>query len=222
MARHFRTKKKKCFPFFFWTNRLQVLQGISVKGFTQVFKIWLRTANIKSHLTPEVDFILKVSNSSRRLASKGFPSGYLKSVYVCACTQKLRTYDVHFSNDAWRMPPDTTALRWPAFITLSTLAAKFQLVWRRLCDVIMLIRSSCLFEYTLTAVCALSPSISLVVNIMCIHTFCDHLMYFIFSTKQICIVLKSGWSPTARMLASLLVLLPSLPLTPRCHRQADG
>ena len=30
---------------------------------------------------------------------------------------------------------------------------KFQLVWRRLCDVVF--RSSCLFERTLTAVCAL-------------------------------------------------------------------
>ena len=47
-------------------------------------------------------------------------------------------------------------------------------------------------------------------------------MSFIFSTRQTCIVLKSGRSSTARMLASSWVILPSLPLTPRRHRQVDG
>ena len=65
------------------------------------------------------------------------------------------------------------------------------------------------------------PSISLVVKLMFIQTFCDHLNVIIFSIRQTCIVLKSGWSSTARMRASSLVLLPSLPLTPRRHRQAD-
>ena len=47
-------------------------------------------------------------------------------------------------------------------------------------------------------------------------------MSFIHSTRQTCIVLKSGRSSMARMPASLLVLHPALPLTPRRHRQADG
>ena len=50
-------------------------------------------------------------------------------------------------------PPTSPRCRWPALIIFPTLA-KFQLVWRRLCDVV-LFRSSCLFEHTLTAVCAL-------------------------------------------------------------------
>ena len=66
------------------------------------------------------------------------------------------------------------------------------------------------------------PSISLVVKLMFIQTFCDHLNVIIFSIRQTCIVLKSGWSSTARIRASSLVLLPSLPLPPRRHRQADG
>ena len=77
---------------------------------------------------------------------------------------------------------------------LATLA-KFQLVWRRLCDV-MLFRSSCLFEHDIP----LRPSVHYPNNI----------------------VLKSGWSSTARMPASSLVLLPCLRLTPRRHRQAGG
>ena len=48
--------------------------------------------------------------------------------------------------------PPPSPCRWPALIALSTLA-KFQLVWRSLRDV--LFRSYCLFEHTLTAVCAL-------------------------------------------------------------------
>ena len=49
--------------------------------------------------------------SFSRLAVKGFPSGYSKS--VCArppALGKLRTYTVAFSNDAWRTPPDATIL----------------------------------------------------------------------------------------------------------------
>ena len=52
------------------------------------------------------------------------------------------------------------------------------------------------------------PSISLVVNIMYIRTFCDHLnALYIFDPN--CIVLKSGWSSTARM-QRLIVSPPSL------------
>ena len=56
---------------------------------------------------------------------------------------------------------------------------------------------------------------------MCIQNFCEHLNVLnIFD--QTCIVLKSGWSSTARMPASSLVLFPCLHLNPRRHRQADG
>ena len=57
-------------------------------------------------------------------------------------------------------PPTPPPCRWPAHITLPTLA-KFQLVWRRLCDVVLF--RSCLFEYTLAAVCTLPESISLAI-----------------------------------------------------------
>ena len=65
------------------------------------------------------------------------------------------------------------------------------------------------------------PSISLVVNIMFIIVFCGHLnVIYIFDPN--CIVLKSGWSSTARM-PRLVVSSPSLsPSHPRRHRQADG
>ena len=49
-------------------------------------------------------------------------------------------------------PPRPPPCRWPALTTLPTLA-KFQLVWRRLCD--LLFRSSCLFEHTLADICVL-------------------------------------------------------------------
>ena len=46
-------------------------------------------------------------------------------------------------------------------------------------------------------------------------------MYFIFSTKQTCIVLSQAGALRRECRASSLVLVPSLPLTPRRHRQAD-
>ena len=63
MARRFRRKKiktKNSFSYLFWTSRLQVLQGMSVKSFTQIFKVWQRRVNIKSYLTPKVDSILNL------------------------------------------------------------------------------------------------------------------------------------------------------------------
>ena len=111
-------------------------------------------------------------------------------------------------------PPTPPSCRWPALITLPTLA-KCQLVSRRLCDVVLFC-SSCLFKHTLTAVCALP-------EYQYIQTFCEHLnILSVFDHRQTCIVLKSGWSSTARMPASSLVLLPCLRLTTRRHRQADG
>ena len=115
-------------------------------------------------------------------------------------------------------PPTPPPCRWQLLITLRTLT-KFQLVWHHLCDFV-LARSSCLFERTLTAVCALQ-SIGLVVNQIYTRRFGDHVnVLHIFD--QTCIVLKSGWSSTsttARMPASSLVF-PCLRLTRRRH-QAD-
>ena len=55
------------------------------------------------------------------------------------------------ANDAWRPLPDTTALSMASSHYLNL--TKFQLVWRRLCDVRFV--SCCLLERILTAVCAL-------------------------------------------------------------------
>ena len=49
-------------------------------------------------------------------------------------------------------PPTPLLRHCPALLTLPHLA-KFQLVWRHLCDVVL--SPSCLFEHTLTAVCVL-------------------------------------------------------------------
>ena len=90
-----------------------------------------------------------------QVASKGFPNGYSK---------KRKSARLHSENSKPMMlisqtrpdehTPTPPPCRWPALITLPTLA-NFQLVWHRLCDVV-LFRSSCLFEHTLAAVCVLS------------------------------------------------------------------
>ena len=67
-------------------------------------------------------------------------------------------------------PPTPSPCRWPVHITFSTLA-KFQPVWRRLCDVSF--RFSC--SNTPLRPSVHYQNISLVVNIMCVQTFCDHL-----------------------------------------------
>ena len=90
------------------------------------------------------------TGSFESFASKGFPSGCSKNMCVRPPTlRKLRTYDVDLSTIPEEHPPTPTPCRWPALITLPSLA-KLQLAWRRLCDV-LLVRSSCLFEHTLTA-----------------------------------------------------------------------
>ena len=90
-------------------------------------------------------------------ASKGLPSGYSKSVclYVCVDLHPESSEPTMLISQTTPNEHPSTLLpsRWPAFITLPALA-KFQLVWRRLCDAV-LFRSSCLFEHTLTSVCAL-------------------------------------------------------------------
>ena len=85
------------------------------------------------------------------LEAKGFPSGYPKSVCVYPhALRKLRTYRFFPQMMSDEHSPTPPPSRWPAFITLHHLT-KFQLVWRRLCDVVLFL--SCLFEHTLTAVC---------------------------------------------------------------------
>ena len=130
-----------------------------------------------------------VDNSFRSLASKGFPSGYSKS--VCACvrmpsenSESMRWFSQTTPDED---PPTPPPCRWPALITLRT-STKFQLVWRRLCDGV-LFRSSCFFQRTL---CATRGS-GWVVNMICIRRFCDHVNVLNIFDRT-CIVLKSGSS----------------------------
>ena len=111
-------------------------------------------------------------------------------------------------------PPTPPSCRWPSLITLPTLA-KFQLVWRRLCDVV-LFRSSCLFEHTLTAVCAL-PKYQSVLNVMCMQTFCDHLhVVYIFNQTDLYRfeVRLELYGANARLVISPASFSPSHSLTP--------
>ena len=131
----------------------------------------------------------KKHGSFRSFASKGFSSGYSES--VCACvrmssenSEPTRWFSKTTPGEHPSTPPPC---RWPALITLRT-PTKFQLVWRRLCDDVLL-GSSCLFERTL---CATRGS-EWVVNIIYIRRFCDHINVFPFF-DQTCIVLKSGSS----------------------------
>ena len=109
-------------------------------------------------------------------------------------------------------PPTPPPCRWPALITLPTLA-KFQLVWRRLCYVLF---RSCLFEHTLTAVCAL-PKYQSVLNVMCMQTFCDHLhVVYIFNQTDLYRfeVRLELYGANARLVVSPSSLSPSHPPTP--------
>ena len=110
-------------------------------------------------------------------------------------------------------PPTPPPSRWPAPITLtrpSPSFSSFGAACAMLCYLPPAFSSTPLrpFEY--------NASIILIVNISCIRTFCDHLnVLYIFD--QTCIVLKSGWSSTARMPrldVSLPSLSPSQPPTP--------
>ena len=86
-----------------------------------------------------------------KATSEGFPSGYLG--HVCPPARRKHQTNFVFSNDARRTPQTPPSCRWPALIIVPSLA-KFQLVWRRLGDV--LFRSCCVLKNTLTTVCALS------------------------------------------------------------------
>ena len=47
--------------FFCWTSRFQVLQGMFVQSFAQMFEELLRRTNIKSNLTPNIEYTPKPS-----------------------------------------------------------------------------------------------------------------------------------------------------------------
>ena len=115
-------------------------------------------------------------------------------------------------------PPTPPPGRWSALITVPT-HAKFQLVWCRPCDDVLFL-SPCLVEHTLTAVCML-PKYQR-------GRKCNAYSYMLWPNNVLhifdpaCIVLKSGWSSTARMPLLVVRLPPLSPFTPRRHRQADG
>ena len=92
-------------------------------------------------------------NSIRSFVSKDLPSGCSKRVCVCVHlhseSSELTFFVPETIPDEHPVTPPPS--RWPALTTLPHLA-KFQLVWRRLCVVVLF--ASCLFEHTLTAVCA--------------------------------------------------------------------
>ena len=117
-----------------------------------IAKKWRRNRKMtrRNEWHPKIDLMHK--KTPKIIAFKDFPNGFRTVCVRPPALRKLRTYDADFANDAWRTPPDATALPMATLINLLTLA-KFQVVWRRLCDV--LFRSSCLFEHTLTSVCAL-------------------------------------------------------------------
>ena len=114
-------------------------------------------------------------------------------------------------------PPTPPPCRWPALISLPTLA-KVHLVWRRLCELCCSLSPASSNTPLRPSVC--HPSISLVVNIMFIRIFCEHLnvLYVFYPT---CIVLKSGWSSTACLVVSPPSLSHSIPPPPPPSRLPD-
>ena len=144
------------------------------------------------------------SSSLRSLASKGSPSGYSKSVCVRLHSENSEPTMLISQTTPNEHPQTRPPCRWPALITLPTLV-KFQLVWRRLCD--LLFRSSCLFEHTLTAVCALLEYQSCRKHNV-YSNICEHLNVLHIFDQIDLYRLRSCCSSTPRMPASPLVLLP--------------
>ena len=132
---------------------------------------------------------------------------------MCVCPpalRKLRAFDVVFSNDARRTPRrhrladgqlSSLYPPWPSFTSFG--AASVMCCSPPASSSTPLRPSVCY------------PSINLVVNIMCVRIFCNHLnVLYIFDMG--CTV-SSGWSYTARMprlVVSPLRLSPSHPPTP--------
>ena len=107
------------------------------------------------------------------------------------------------------MPPPC---RWPTLITLPTLA-KFQLVGN---TSVMLCYSAPACSSTTLRPSVHNPSTSLVVNIMCTQTFCDHLNLHIFDQTDL--YRFEGrlelYGANARVVISPPSLSPSHPWTP--------
>ena len=88
-------------------------------------------------------------------------------------------------------PPTPPPCRSPALITLRT-PTQFQLVLRRLCDYVCAVP----LALPLRAHPLCYPRIGLVVNIIFIRQFCDHVNVLHIFDQKTCIVSKSGWSCT--------------------------
>ena len=129
---------------------------------------------------------------------------------VSACTQKTPNLRCCFLKRRLTNNPRSQRLAGDQFSLLLLTLASFQLV----CATAVILRCTAppACSRTLTAVHALPEYQFCRKYSMYIQTFCDYLnVHYIFDQ-----------SSAGRMSASSLVLLTSLPLTPRRHRQVDG
>ena len=119
--------------------------------------------------------------------SKGLPRGYSRSVCVCVrppALRKLRTYDVVWWNDAWRTPPDATALPMASshYFTHPHQVSARLVPPLRCCAVPLVLP---LRAHPCGRLCF--PRIGLVVNKIYIRIFCDHVNVLnIFDQKSGC------------------------------------
>ena len=155
-----------------------------------------------------VPILCRGRNFFRSLASEGFPSVYSKSVCVRLHTERFEPTMLFSQTTPEKRPPTPPPSRWTTLVTLPHLA-KFQVVWRRLCDVVLF--ASSFFDHTITAVCVQRVYLS-GRKYICIRTLCEDLNVFDIFDKTY-IVLKSGWGSPARM-PRLVVSPPSLSLSP--------
>ena len=148
---------------------------------------------------------MDLANSFSSLASKGFPSGHSKSVCVSACTHKIPNLRC-FLKPRLTYTPRRHRLADGQLSSLHPLSPSFSPFGAA--AVMLCCSPPPASSSTPLRLSVCYPSISLVVNIMYIRTFFDHLnALYIFDPN--CIVLKSGWSSTARM-QRLIVSPPSL------------
>ena len=134
--------------------------------------------------------------------------------------RKLRIYEFDVPNDAWRTPPERHRLAdgqlsspYPPSPSFSSFGAASVM----LCCSAHLVCSSTPLRPSVNY-----PSISLVVNIMYIQTFCEHLNvlnnFDQTDLNRVEVRLELNGTNARRS----LILLPCLRLTPRRHRQDDG
>ena len=97
---------------------------------------WIYAYNWANGVTDEEGYTRIKLRSTREcvltasLASKGLPSGYSKSICVRLHSENSEPTMLISQTTPDEHPPTPPSCRWPAVITLPTLA-KFQLVWRR-------------------------------------------------------------------------------------------